>query len=127
MWVIAAVFGGSILWSMWAETIQPLAQAGDMRAVWLHLVGLPLILLGTAVIIYGGFIFIRDTFGAFSHETVQENLTTIRAKKATSEMRSKCQNPVPRLDTGGALARSGLSAHCGRRFSYQFVKGVQRA
>ena len=35
----AAVFVGSILWSMWAETLLPLFRAGDTRAVWLDVVG----------------------------------------------------------------------------------------
>ena len=87
LWGLAAVFVGSILWSMWVETLLPLIRAGDTRAVWLHVVGLPLILLGTAVIVYGGFIFIRDTFRAYGHETVQENLAAVRANQATLAMR----------------------------------------
>ena len=87
LWGLAAVFVGSILWSMWVETLLPLIRAGDTRAVWLHVVGLPLILLGTAVIVYGGFIFIRDTLRAYGHETVQENLAAVRANQATLAMR----------------------------------------
>lgn len=41
----AAIFVGSILWSMWAETLLPLIRAGDTRAVWLHVVGLGFLLI----------------------------------------------------------------------------------
>jgi hypothetical protein len=87
LWAAAAVFVGSILWSMWAETLLPLIRAGDTRAVWLHVVGLPIILGGTAVIVYGGYIFVRDTFRAFSDETLQKNILAIRAKQASGAMR----------------------------------------
>ena len=87
LWAAAAVFVGSILWSMWAETLLPLVRAGNTRAVWLHLVGLPLILLGTAVIVYGGIIFVRDTFRAFTDETLLQNYAAIKAKQASGAMR----------------------------------------
>jgi hypothetical protein len=87
LWAAAAVFVGSILWSMWAETLLPLIRAGDTRAVWLHLVGLPIILGGTAVIVYGGIIFVRDTFRAFTDETLLQNYAAINAKQASWQMR----------------------------------------
>ena len=85
---LLALFVGSILWSMWAETVQPLLRAGDTRGVLLHLVGLPLILAGTAVIIHGGFVFVRDTFHAMAGEAVQANIARFRSG-----------------DTGGTAAR----------------------
>ncbi len=87
LWTAAAVFVGSILWSMWAETLLPLIRAGDTRAVWLHVVGLPLILLGTAVFVYGGIVFVRDTLGAFGSDVLQANVQAIRAKQASGAMR----------------------------------------
>ena len=87
LWAAAAVFIGSILWSMWAETLLPLIRAGDTWGVWLHVVGLPLILLGTAVFVYGGLVFVRGTLGAFGNETLQKNVQAIRAKRATGQMR----------------------------------------
>jgi len=87
LWTAAAVFVGSILWSMWAETLLPLIRAGDTRAVWLHVVGLPLILGGTAVFVYGGIVFVRGTFGAFADPTLLQNYQAIKAKKATGQMR----------------------------------------
>ncbi len=72
---------------MWAETLLPLLRAGDARSVWLHVVGLPLILAGTAVIVYGGYVFVRDTFRAFGDETLQKNVQAIHAKQADGQMR----------------------------------------
>lgn len=84
LWAATAVFLLSILWSMWTETLLPLIRAGDTRAVWLHLVGLPLILLGTAVIVYGGIIFVRDTFGVFTDETRQQPARAIQPRPASA-------------------------------------------
>lgn len=85
--LVGVLFVGSILWSMWAETVRPLLIAGDTRGVVLHLVGLPLILAGTAVIVYGGIVFVRATFAAFGNETLQQNARAIRAKQASAAMR----------------------------------------
>ena len=87
MWAAAAAFVGSILWSMWSETLLPLIRAGDTRAVWLHLVGMPIILLGTAVFVYGGAIFVRDTFASFADATFQKNYLAIQTKQATMQIR----------------------------------------
>jgi hypothetical protein len=87
LWAAAAVFVGSILWWMWAETLLPLIRAGDTRGVWLHVGGLPIILLGTAVFVYGGAIFVRDTFSAFGNEALQKNVQAIRTKQSTVAMR----------------------------------------
>ncbi len=85
--LLATLFVGSILWSIGAETVAPLLRAGDTRGVWLHGVGLPLILLGTAVFVYGGFVFVRDTFSAFQNETLQKNRQALHNQQATWEMR----------------------------------------
>jgi hypothetical protein len=87
LWTVAAVFVGFILWSMWAETLLPLIRAGDTRSVWLHLVGMPIILLGTAVFVYGGYVFVRGTLGTFGDETLQKNVQAIRVKQASGQMR----------------------------------------
>ena len=72
---------------MWVDTVRPLVRTGDTQAIWLHVVGLPLILLGTAVIVYGGVIFVRDTFRAFTDETLLQNYASIKAKQASGTMR----------------------------------------
>ena len=87
LWAVVAAFVGSILWSMWAETLLPLIRAGDTRSVWLHVVGLPIILGGTAVFVYGGVVFVRDTFRAFTNETMQQNMLLIQTKQATKTIR----------------------------------------
>lgn len=87
LWAVAAVFVGLILWSMWTETMMPLIRAGDTRGIWLHLVGLPLILLGTSIFAYGGYIFMRDTFDVYRDETLRKNVQAIREKQASRAMR----------------------------------------
>ena len=77
---VLIVFVGSILWSMWAETLWPLIEAGDSRAVMLHLIGLPLILIGVSIFVYGGYLFVRDTYDSYGDETLLHNMAIIRAK-----------------------------------------------
>lgn len=76
---LAALFVGSILWSMWVDTVRPLLVEGDTVGVMLHLVGLPLILAGTAVIVYGGALVVRATFQAMGSDEISDNLAQMRA------------------------------------------------
>ena len=77
---------GSILWSMWAETLRPLIEAGDSRAVMLHLIGLPLILIGVSIFTYGGYLFVRNTYGSYEDETLLQNMAIIRAKPSPEDV-----------------------------------------
>ena len=81
-----AAFVGSILWSMWVDTLQPLVREGDSQAVAFHLVGLPLILVGVGIFVYGGFVFVRDTVGSFGNEKLLQNVAVIRTKPSRKEV-----------------------------------------
>lgn len=81
-----AAFVGSILWSMWVDTLRPLIQEGDSWAVAFNLVGLPLILLGVSIFVYGGYVFVRDTFTSFGNEKLLQNVAVIRAKPSPKDV-----------------------------------------
>ena len=83
---VLIVFVGSILWSMWAETLQPLIAVGDSRAVMFNLIGLPLILVGVSIFVYGGYVFVRDTYRSYGDETLLESMVTIRSKPSRKEV-----------------------------------------
>lgn len=85
VWLLVIGFVASILWSMWVDTLQPLVQAGDARALLFNLIGLPAILLGTGLIVYGGFLFVRSTFTAMSAPETVENIARIRAGDSVPE------------------------------------------
>lgn len=84
-WLLLVGFVASVLWSMWADTLQPLIRAGDTRALLFNLVGLPLILLGTGFIVYGGLLFIRSTFTAVSEPKTVDNIARIYAGTSTPD------------------------------------------
>lgn len=86
---LAVLFVGSIIYSFITETLMPLVDAGDPGAVGRNLVGFPIILLGTAIFVYGGFIFVRDTFGAMGQPEMKANVAEIRAGEGSrQEIRS---------------------------------------
>ena len=66
--LIALAFVGSVLYSMWVDTLQPVYATGDMVATLRTLGSLITILIGTAIFVFGGFQFLRDVFSAFSTE-----------------------------------------------------------
>jgi hypothetical protein len=75
---VAVVFVGSIFWSIISETLLPLYRAGDTTGLIYNLVGIPVVLTGTGMIVWGGFVFLRGMFSAFSDETLQQNVEVVR-------------------------------------------------
>lgn len=84
---IAVLFVGSILWSIIFETMLPLWRAGEWLSIVYHLVGIPIILAGTGCFVYGGFVFVRDTFGAMGDESMIENRALIHRKPSKEAVR----------------------------------------
>jgi hypothetical protein len=84
-WLLAGaglLFVGSIIWSIIFETLRPLWRAGDRMGLINNLAGIPLILAGTAVIVYGGFRFLRDMFLVSQDEQLQADARLIQDKTA---------------------------------------------
>jgi hypothetical protein len=84
-WLILAGFIASILWSMWVDTLLPLIRAGDTRALIFSLIGLPTILLGTGLVVYGGLLFVRSTFTSMAAPETVENIARIRAGESAPD------------------------------------------
>jgi hypothetical protein len=80
------ILAGSVLWSMWVDTLRPLIVAGDSRAVVFNLIGLPLILIGVSIFVYGGYVFVRDTYRSYGDETLLESMVIIRSKASRKEV-----------------------------------------
>jgi hypothetical protein len=93
-WLLLIGFIVSILWSMWVDTLQPLIRVGDTRALLFNIAGLPMILLGTGLIVYGGLLFVRGTFTAMSAPKTVDNITRIRTRNSTPEglQRARLEN-----------------------------------
>lgn len=93
-WLLIALvvlFVGSIVWSFVYETLLPLLQAGDTGAAARNLLGFPIILIGTAIFAYGGFLFVRDTFGAMQDPQLHDNVSTIRADESPAESQKRAR------------------------------------
>lgn len=80
-WLILIGFVASILWSMWVDTLQPVIRTGDTRALILHMIGLPVILLGAGIFVYGGLLFVRRTFNAMGAPQTAETMALMRDGK----------------------------------------------
>jgi hypothetical protein len=76
--LIAIVITSAILWSIWSETLLPLLREGDMRGLWLNLIGIPMILLGVAMLVYGGIKFVDRTAIAIKDKTFHERADFVR-------------------------------------------------
>lgn len=101
------VLVGSIAWSMWVDTLQPLYRAGDSAALLRNLFGLPLILLGFVVMCWGFIIFLRD-FAKLSSDPAWQAASTQRDNQQLSaEERKQAQHKVQK-QVGGYLKSSLL-------------------
>jgi len=68
---VALVFFGSIIWSMGYETLLPLLRNEQWLAFLANLLGLPIILAGTAIMLWGFWVFLRDVGGGGNGQTLQ--------------------------------------------------------
>ncbi len=85
---LLAIFIGSVLWSMWVDTLRPLLRSGDTAGFMNNLIGLPIILVATAVIVYGGYRVLMATLTTFGSENLQKNLAVITGKEARTNRRA---------------------------------------
>jgi len=76
--IAAITITSAVLWSIWSETLLPLFREGDMRALWLNMIGIPLILLGVALLLYGGIKFVDRTAIAMKDKTFHERAAFVR-------------------------------------------------
>lgn len=88
LYLVGILFIGSIFWSIVAETLLPLLRAGDTRGFIFNLIGIPLTLLGTAGIAYGGYLLVRDTFRAYGDAELQAGVAVIRQKPSADQMQA---------------------------------------
>lgn len=75
IWLAGPVALGIIaitLVSTWSYTLPHLIESGDTRDLILHLVGMPILLIGLGTLLYGGFVFGRDTTSLFHSERYQK-------------------------------------------------------
>ncbi|MFQ5410287.1 MAG: hypothetical protein ACE5FI_17900 [Anaerolineales bacterium] len=87
---VAVLFLGSIAWSIVVETLLPLARSGDWRALVFNLIGIPLILLATAMIVYGGLLVVRHMFMFMSDAQTQADIARLRTREDAQGAR--CRN-----------------------------------
>ncbi len=78
---------GSIIWSMIFETLLPLVRDERWLDMWLHIIAMPLVLVATGVIGWGGLVFVRDTFRAMGDAELVANVEDIQAGKGTMDQR----------------------------------------
>jgi hypothetical protein len=104
--VVAVLFGIAFLGSIWFETLRPLIQAGDRSGLLFNLVGLPIIVAGLVVFVYGGYRCLRDMFDLAENETFQQHATIIRERPSVQAVRAS-QRIHLRL-WAGALGRGML-------------------
>lgn len=97
---LAVLFVGSIIWSFLSETLMPLLAAGDTGAVARNLAGFPIILAGTAIFAYGGFVFVRDTFSVMQSPQMVENVANIRDDETPQDARRRAQRASLRALVG---------------------------
>jgi len=74
-----------VLWSVVTETLLPLYKNREYNELIYNLFGIPIILLGTGIFVYGGWVFYRDTRNIFDNPQLTSNIDIIRDKTAPKE------------------------------------------
>jgi hypothetical protein len=78
-----------IFYSVITETLIPLFNQGKTEEFIYNLIGIPVILTGTGLFVYGGIIFVIDTFKLFGQEKMITNIENIRNKNADKYIKSE--------------------------------------
>lgn len=74
-----------ILWSVVTETLLPLYNSKQYDELVYNAAGIPVILLGTGIFVYGGWIFYRDSREFFENPKLTSNADIIRDRNAPKE------------------------------------------
>ncbi len=78
-----------IFYSVITETLIPLYNQGKTTELIYNLIGIPVILTGTGLFVYGGIIFVIDTFKLFTQEKMITNIENIRNKNVDEYIKSE--------------------------------------
>lgn len=92
LWGVGLLFVGSIFWSIIYETLLPLWQTGRTGELLANLVGIPIILLGTAVIVYGGYHSVKGVLKMMADPTVAANVATLKHGRGDDVGTARRQN-----------------------------------
>jgi len=95
--LVVTVFFGSIIWSMGYETLLPLLRAEQWPALIANLVGLPLILIGTAVMLWGFWVFLRDVATLYSSAGWQQAQQGRANRQLSGDERNAAQRQAQSL------------------------------
>lgn len=87
-----------ILWSVATETLIPLYNSKKFDELIYNIIGIPLILLGTGIFVYGGWVFVWDTSKLFGNNPqIGINLDIIRDKTKPKEEIIKARSENSKL------------------------------
>lgn len=85
--IAGLLFATAFFWSVWSETMRPMIRAGNTAGVVYHLVGIPIILVGLGLFVYGGFRFLRNIFDLLQDETFLEHAAVIKEGASSTAVR----------------------------------------
>jgi hypothetical protein len=74
-----------ILWSVVTETLLPLYRNRQLEELTYNAFGIPVILIGTGIFVYGGWVFYRDSRNLFYDPNLINNADLIRNKNEPKE------------------------------------------
>ncbi|MBN1634631.1 MAG: hypothetical protein JW917_10735 [Ignavibacteria bacterium] len=88
LWTLGILFLGGILYSVVSETLLPLWNEGSKDEFMHNIIGIPVILTGTIIFVYGGYRFVKDSFSTMGNEKLITNTSKIRTKETPKEIKS---------------------------------------
>lgn len=93
-WLIVTLIAGSVVWSIWFESLGPYLRAGKYRAFLMTAAGILGMLLGMGLVLYGGAKSLRNMLRMYgSDEEFRRTLTAVDAKRSpTVDRRTRWQN-----------------------------------
>ncbi|MCD6552661.1 MAG: hypothetical protein J7M16_01470 [Anaerolineae bacterium] len=86
-WLIVSVIAGSVVWSIWFESLLPYLRAGRYKEFLITAAGILGMLLGTGLVFYGGAKSLRSIFTLYGDEEFLQMLAAAKAKRSPTTVR----------------------------------------
>lgn len=83
------IFTAFVFQSVITETLLPLINKNDYRGFILNLIGFLIIYTGTLIIVYGGFLFVKNTYILFQQEDFNARYEMLREKSISKEKKKQ--------------------------------------
>ncbi|MCX7832640.1 MAG: hypothetical protein N2490_00300 [Ignavibacteria bacterium] len=86
---VFAIFTAFVFWTVWTETLIKLLNKNDYRSLIFNIIGYLIIYSATLIIIWGGFLIVRDTYRLSIQKNFINRIEKLKDKSISNEEKER--------------------------------------